>query len=170
MSEHPAPTERLVFRPWTEDDGALARALFGDPQVTALVGGPFDDAAVGARLATELANQRAHRISYWPLFLREGGAFVGCCGLKPRPSPGELELGFYLVPAQWGRGLAVEAGRSVIAHAFDVLGATSLFAGHHPDNVGSRRALERLGFRYSHDELYPPTGLLHPGYQRSRAQ
>jgi [ribosomal protein S5]-alanine N-acetyltransferase len=195
MSEHPAATERLTFRCWRDDDRPLALALYGDPRVTALVGGPFDAAAVDGKLATELANQRAHRIAYWPIFLHDG-AHVGCCGLKPRdsrtidrsPVRGEArigdslgrgspvgdpaariyELGFYLLPDRWGAGFAAEAGRSVIAYAFDVLDAASLFAGHHPENHGSRRALEKLGFRYLHHELYPPTGLQHPCYARSR--
>jgi len=162
---HPAATARLAFRLWTEADLPLARAVFGDPQVTALVGGPFDDAAVAARLATELANQRDHAIAYWPILLR-GGPEIGCCGLKPRDRARRVyELGFYLCPPSWGQGFAVEAGASVIAHAFGALGATALFAGHHPENRSSRRTLERLGFRYTHHELYPPTGLEHPGYE-----
>ena len=169
---HPAATERLAFRLWREDDLPLARALFGDPRVTALVGGPFDDAAVQARLAAEIACQRTNGYSYWPVFAGpELGAegFAGCCGLKPRdPAARVYELGFYLRPAFWGRGLAVEAGRAVVAFAWDALDATALFAGHHPENHGSRAALGKLGFRYVHDELYAPTGLMHPGYELRR--
>ncbi|HEY3806177.1 MAG TPA: GNAT family N-acetyltransferase [Kofleriaceae bacterium] len=110
MSGVPRPTERLAFRPWRDDDLALARALFGDARVTALVGGPFDDAQVAARLAGELATQREYGFAYWPIALRAGGD-IGCCGLKPRPTPGELELGYYLMPAHWGGGLAAEAAR-----------------------------------------------------------
>ena len=165
----PRATSRLVFRAWRQDDLPLATALFGDPRVTGLVGGPFDERAVQARLATELANQRDHAIAYWPIF-EHGGDHVGCCGLKPRALDRRCyELGFYLRPVYWGRGLAPEAGHSVIAYAWDELGATALFAGHHPDNHGSRRALEKLGFRYTHHELYPPTGLEHPGYELGRA-
>jgi len=143
-------------------------AIWGDPKVSALVGGPFDAAAVAARLATELANQRDHGIAYWPIFLHDG-AHVGCCGLKPRePAQRIYELGFYLTPSYWGGGYAVEAGTSVIAFAWDVLGAPSLFAGHHPENRASRRTLEKLGFHFTHDELYPPTGLMHPGYELRR--
>ncbi|MEJ7600965.1 MAG: GNAT family N-acetyltransferase [Kofleriaceae bacterium] len=160
----PAATTNLTFRAWRDDDLPLVRALWGDPQVVALVGGPFDDAAIAARLAFELGNQRDHAIAYWPISLHTGEA-VGCCGLKPRePARSIHELGFYLRPAFWGRGFAVEAGHSVIAHAFHTLKAARLFAGHHPENHGSRRTLEKLGFHYTHHELYPPTGLHHPGY------
>ena len=59
---------------------------------------------------------------------------------------------------------------SVIAFAFDQLGETSLFAGHHPENTSSQRALDKLGFRYLRHELYPPTGLQHPGYELKKNQ
>jgi [ribosomal protein S5]-alanine N-acetyltransferase len=162
----PAATRRLVFRAWHDDDLPLAQALFGDPRVTELVGGPFADDAVRARLATEIATQREHGFQYWPIFLHDG-THVGCCGLKPRAASVH-ELGFYLRVEHWGKGYAVEAGQSAIAFAFDVLGVASLFAGHHPENAGSRRTLEKLGFVYTHRELYPPTGLMHPGYARRR--
>jgi [ribosomal protein S5]-alanine N-acetyltransferase len=158
----PKPTARLSFRDWRDDDLPFARALFGDPRVTALVGGPFDDEQVAARLAAELAMQREHGFAYWPIV--RAGDDIGCCGLKPRPQPGELELGYYVKPAHWGGGLAAEAARSVVAHAFDALGVAALFALHHPDNVGSGRVLEKVGFEYSHYELYAPTGLMHRGY------
>jgi len=58
----------------------------------------------------------------------------------------------------------VEAARGVIRHAFGALGCRALFAGHHPQNTESMRLLEKLGFRHTHDELYPPTGLMHPSY------
>ena len=161
----PAPTARLAFRAWTADDLPLAMALWGDPRVSALVGGPFDEAAVRERLAIELANQR-DGLGYWLVFLHDG-THVGCCGLKPRV-PRVHELGFYLRPEHWGAGYAVEAAQSVIVHAFGALDAVALFAGHHPDNAGSRRTLERLGFRYTHHEHYPPTGLDHPGYELRR--
>jgi RimJ/RimL family protein N-acetyltransferase len=164
----PPPTARLAFRSWTPGDLSFARRLFGEPRVSALVGGPFDDAAVAARLEVELSNQRDHGISYWPISLH-GGTEIGCCGLRPRapydPERRVYEFGFFLLPVWWGQGFAPEAGAGVAAYAFDVLGAAALFAGHHPQNHGSRRALAKLGFRYTHDELYPPTGLEHPCYE-----
>ena len=49
-------------------------------------------------------------------------------------------------------------------YAFSTLGVKGLFAGHNPANEASRRVLEKLGFRYTHDEFYAPTGLNHPSY------
>ena len=162
---------RLGFSAWTLDDLPLALALWGDPEVTRLTGGPFTPARVSERLVKEINNLERHGIQYWPIFLRETGEHVGCCGLQPRdPANGICEIGFQLRRAWWGRGLARDAAQAVIAHAFTALDIRALFAGHHPANDASRRALESLGFRYTHDELYPPTGQIEPCYLLTKEQ
>jgi len=167
----PSPTARLSFRTWREADFPLAVALWGDPRVTAFIGGPFSEEEIRQRLEREMALQHDHGLQYWPIFLLEGLAHVGCCGLRPyRPEQGVLEIGFHLRAEHWGKGLAVEAAHAVMAHAFGALGAKALFAGHHPDNHASRRAVGRLGLRYTHDELYPPTGQQHPSYLLTREE
>ena len=167
----PLGTERLVFRAWRDDahDLDLASELWGDARVTSLIGGPLDRREAHARLVRELGFERNHGVEYWPIFDRARDEHVGCAGLHPRdPATRVFELGFHLLPRHQGRGLATEAARSVIDWAFDVLGATSLFAGHHPDNSGSKAVLIKLGFHHTHDELYPPTGLEHPSYVLTR--
>jgi [ribosomal protein S5]-alanine N-acetyltransferase len=158
-------TPRLGFRPWSWADFPLAMALWGDPNVTRFLGGPFSEKDVAERLRREIDFDRVHHLQYWPMFFLPDGGFVGCCGLRPyKIAERVFELGFHLRPAYWGTGLAVEAGHAVISHAFGVLGASGLFAGHDPVNAASRRVLEKLGFQYTHDEIYAPTGEMHPSY------
>jgi ribosomal-protein-alanine N-acetyltransferase len=168
MAGPPQPSERLEFRTWRPDDVELAVALWADPDVARFIQtAPPSRAGACARLAAEIALETEHRIQYWPIFLRAGGDHVGCAGLRPYRGS-VLELGVHLRPGSWGQGLAREAARAVIDHAFTALGVPALFAGHNPDNAASRRMLSDLGFRYSHDELYPPTGRLHPSYRLDR--
>lgn len=109
--------------------------------------------------------QAEHGFQYWPIFLRADGAHIGCCGLRHyRPEQGIHEFGVHIRPAFWHQGLALEAGNAVIAYAFDRLQARGLFAGHNPANIASRQMLLKLGFQYTHDEFYPPTGPQHPSY------
>ena len=152
-------TRRLGFREWRESDLELALGLWGDPEVTHLIGGPFPAEQVRERLARE----RAGPMQYWPIFLLATGEHIGCCGLRPKQE-GVPELGFHIRRAHWGHGYAKEAARAVIRHAFDHLGARALFAGHNPANAPSRALLGKLGFDYTHDERYAPTGLMHPSY------
>jgi len=120
---------------------------------------------VRVRLAQETTTQRDHGVQYWPIFLLDTGEHVGCCGLRPRDAEhGVYELGVHIRPRYWRRGLAYEATTAVVRYAFDRLGAQSLFAGHNPTNEASRHLVEKLGFRFTHVEHYPATGLPHPSY------
>jgi ribosomal-protein-alanine N-acetyltransferase len=156
---------RLGFRCWTNEDLPLALGLWGDIEVTRFFGGPFSEDEVRERLEREIARMDAHQFQYWPMHLLEDNEYVGCCGLRPYRSQIEIpELGFHLRPKYWGRGLAVEAASVVIEFAFETIGATGLSAGHHPENVNSRKVLEKLGFRYTHDEHFAALGMDIPYY------
>ncbi|HTX74574.1 MAG TPA: GNAT family N-acetyltransferase [Terracidiphilus sp.] len=156
-------TERLGFRAWREDDLPLAMELWSDARVTGFFGGPYSPEQVRARLAREMACQRENGMQYWPIFLIEGDRHVGVCGLRPW-KPGVPELGFHLRPEFWGQGLAFEAASAVIGLGFGRLGASAIFAGHHPGNLASRKLLLKLGFRYSGEVVYPVSGMLEPTY------
>jgi RimJ/RimL family protein N-acetyltransferase len=165
MDRYFLQTERLGFRRWTAEDWELARELWGDLEVTKFFGGPFSEEAIRKRFEAQIRNQAEVGFQYWPIFELASGEFVGCCGLRPYwPEKVVHELGFHLRPKFWGKGLAVEAARAVIPYGFDVIGGKGLSAGHHPGNLNSKKVLERLGFRYSHDELFEALGILIPYY------
>lgn len=160
-------TARLGFRRWRRDDQDLALGLWGDIRVTRLIDarGQLSRTQVQERLEAEIASQETFGLQYWPIFLLESGEHVGCCGLRPYdPSRPIYEIGFHIRSSHWRRGYAYEAATAVINYAFDELQAAGLFAGHNPQNEVSRHLLARLGFRYTHDEYYPATGLDHPSY------
>ena len=159
-------TERLGFSCWNEDDLVLAMTLWGDPMVSVFIGGPFTAEEVKARLGREIEMLNACKVQYWPVFLLKDGELAGCAGLRPYGNDKHiLELGFHFRPGYWGQGLAQEAARAVISLAFEKLELNGLFAGHHPENAASERLLRKLGFRFTHQEIYPPTGLLNPAYR-----
>lgn len=159
-------TARLAFSVWQPQDGSLAALLWGDPAVTRYIcaAGAFRPEEVAARLQQEVERGARYGVQYWPVFLRETGELVGCCGLRPHGADG-YELGFHLRPGFWRQGYTVEAARAVMQYAARTLGAQALFAGHHPENLASRRVLQKLGFAQVGTEFYPPTGLEHPAYR-----
>jgi RimJ/RimL family protein N-acetyltransferase len=162
-------TPRLGFGRWTENDLPLASSLWGDREVTRYLGGPFSAEQIQKKLGQEISWMAAHGVQYWPIFLLANGEFAGCCGLRPYKLDEKIyELGFHLRPDFWGQGLASEAAQAAISYGFETLGASALFAGHHPENKISPKVLTKLGFRYMHDEIYPPTGELHPSYLLDR--
>lgn len=158
-------TNRIGFSKWRETDLPLAQSLWGDPAVTRFIcaSGSFSQQDIENRLKTELENDAQFGVQYWPIFALDSGELIGCCGLRPHGEK-QYEIGFHLRPPFWGQGFAVEAAKAVIAYAFDILKAESLFAGHNPHNVNSAKVLKELGFSYVDDEFYAPTGLNHPSY------
>ena len=164
-------TPQLIFRLWTGDDLPLAMRLWGDSDVMSLLGGPMPETAVRARLEQEQATWREHRVQYWPIFLRSTGAPAGCAGLTPWGNqPGCLMAGVHLHRAVWGRRLGEEAGTAALRYGFGRASATEIVAGHHPENHASRRLILALGFCYEADQLWPPTGLMHPFYRLRREE
>jgi [ribosomal protein S5]-alanine N-acetyltransferase len=162
-------TGRLGFRAWSNQDLHLAMELWMDVRVTGFFGGPYSAEQVQARLAREMSTQRDSGMQYWPIFLLEDGRHVGVCGLRPW-KPGIPELGFHLRPEFWRLGLAFEAATAVIRFGFESFGAKAIFAGHHPENVASRKLLLKLGFQYAGDEIYPASGMLEPTYLLHRSE
>ena len=160
-------TKRLFFRTWTMADFPLASQLWGNALVTKFIDakGKLTKEDVQSRLDQEIAHERDHRVQYWPIFLISSKEFIGCCGLRPYNLEKRVyEIGFHICPAFWGLGYASEAAHGVMKHAFKQLNARGIFAGHNPDNKASRSLLQKLGFHYTHDEYYEPTGLNHPSY------
>jgi [ribosomal protein S5]-alanine N-acetyltransferase len=160
-------TARLGFRTWSEQDLDLAIGLWGDVEVTRLIDtrGKLSDDQVRERLLREIATAESYGIQYWPIFRLDSREHVGCCGLRPYDWPANIfEIGFHICSAHWGCGYASEAAAAVIGYAFEQLEVRGLYAGHNPANHTSRHLLNKLGFRYTHDEYYAPTGLDHPAY------
>ncbi|HUK31514.1 MAG TPA: GNAT family N-acetyltransferase [Candidatus Acidoferrum sp.] len=158
-------TTRLGFRCWTAEDLPMANTIWGDSLVTRFVGGPFSAEQVQARLTREIACMKDYGVQYWPIFLLANGEHVGCAGMRARkPEERIFSMGFYLRPQYWGMGFAVESSAAVISYAFGTLGIRELYAAHHPENFSSGKVLAKLGFTFTHRELYPPTGLMHAAY------
>ncbi len=160
-------TSRLIFHTWLETDLELAHGLWGDLRVTKFIDarGEFSEDDVRNRLFQEIDSEKNYGVQYWPIFLRSTNDHVGCCGLRAYElSQNVFEIGFHIRSDHWRRGFATEAALGVMDYAFKVLSVKGLFAGHHPHNKASQHMLLKLGFRYTHDEYYAPTGLHHPSY------
>jgi RimJ/RimL family protein N-acetyltransferase len=78
---------------------------------------------------------------------RSDGLAVGDAGFHgPPDEDGEVEIGYALVPAARGNGLAAEATGLLVAWARAQPGVRRVAARVEPANEPSRRLLERLGF------------------------
>lgn len=162
-------TQRLGFGKWQATDSVNAIKLWGDPEVTRYIDarGKLSDEQALERLHTELANEKKYGVQYWPLFLLDTNEFIGCCGTRPYYGDESIyNFGFHICPQFWRKGYTYEAAVAALSYISNSIGLKHMTAGHHPENVVSRHLLLKLGFQYVRDELYPPTGLLHPLYEK----
>ncbi|AKA69667.1 acetyltransferase, GNAT family [Clostridium scatologenes] len=164
-------TERLAFSLWSEEDISDALELWGNPEVTKFItsNGKMSEKQICERLKKEIETYTNANVQYFPLYLVEANKNIGCCGLRPYdPKNNIFEMGIHLKQQYWGNGFAKEACSAIIEYSFNTLGVNALFAGHNPKNTASAGLLKKLGFVYTHDEFYPPTGLNHPSYLMTR--
>lgn len=168
MREYFLETNRIRFSSWRKEDANLANSLWGEKEVVKYItkNGQFSKQEIVDKLDLEINNEKKFGVQYWPIFEKETNEFIGCCGLRPYNIEKHIyEIGFHLRPKYWGKGLGTEAAQAAMQYAFNMLHAVELFAGHNPNNIGSKKVLEKLGFQHIGDEYYEPTGLYHPSYK-----
>lgn len=160
-------TPRLLLRPYRDEDAQALLELLADPAVMrhALEGEPFTPQRFERFAHDELLPGRTRDLGSGTLVERapaedREGAIVGTAGLLPCHAPleGEVEIGFLLARASWGRGYASEIGAALVRHGLVDLALPRIVATVHPDNLGSRRVLERLGFRGKERIRWPGRG------------
>jgi RimJ/RimL family protein N-acetyltransferase len=141
-------TERLFLRPvWPEDADALFGGIADWTIVSKLATAPWPYAHEDA--VSFCTGKTLSRASATFLVFKRATPdpeLVGGIGFGPLRHGGTPDLGFWIARQHQGQGYAVEAGRGLIALAFDGLGHDRLAAGHFVDNPASGKVLRRLGF------------------------
>ncbi|MFI8997205.1 GNAT family N-acetyltransferase [Streptomyces sp. NPDC053542] len=149
-------TERLRLRAFTGADLDNLRELHGDPEVMRFLdrGHPAPEL---------LAGRYAHpaAFGYWAAEERTTAAFLGWFEFRPVRDgrTDEVELGYRLRRAAWGKGYATEGARALVHRGFTELGVARVVATTMAVNAGSRRVLEKCGLRYVrtfHEEWADP--------------
>ena len=141
-----ARTKRLTLRPgWPEDAPALTRAIAHESVAMKLarLPWPYTEAHADHWLRASptpgdvslIILSHEHRMPQ----------IVGGIGLTRGHDA--HELGYWLTPDAWGRGLATEAGHAVVAMARHALPIDRLVSAYHIDNPASGNVLRKLGFR-----------------------
>lgn len=113
-------TERLLLRPWREEDKPEFHALVNTPAMMEHFGGPAPRAKHDAILDRQMDQQARYGHCMWAVEIAETGALAGVCGLRigghpGTPVPEELEIGWRIGEAWWGQGIAREAAQASLA-------------------------------------------------------
>jgi RimJ/RimL family protein N-acetyltransferase len=154
-------TERLLLRPWREEDRGPFAAMNADPAVM-----EYFPAALSRAQSDALAQRIDSDIQqlgygFWAAEIPGEAPFIGFIGIvaanSEMPFAPAIEIGWRLAKAHWGRGLASEGAKAAADFGFAELGLDQIVALTATGNTRSRRVMERLGMRRdpSEDFLYP---------------
>lgn len=162
-------TARLLLVPLADRHLELEVALDADPEVMRYITGRARSRAevVDAHAERMALGREVDGLGFWMAFGSAGGAhgstspdseegaeFVGLMMLPRAQGPDQpddptvAELGYRLGRRYWRQGLASEASRELLRHAFGTVGQRRVIAQTMTVNTGSRGVMEAVGMRY----------------------
>lgn len=165
-------TDRLIAERLRHEHFAELRRMHRDPMVMATLapagaknGGVLSDEETQRFLCRHLDHWERHGYGLWAFRDRTNGRFVGRAGLYNTHVGGsvEVELAYALVAEYWGKGLATEMARAILAVAFERLGINDLVCFTLTTNRVSQRVMQKAGFEYERGVVH--AGLPHVLYR-----
>ena len=131
--------------------------VFGDPEVMRFGDGVQTKEWVEQWLRTCLKRYyETWGFGPYAVVEKDSHDVIGYCGLFYFPNINgqpEVEIGYRLARAAWGRGYATEAVSAVRDFAFNMLGIKRLIAIIDPSNSASIRVAEKIGMHYEKEVM-----------------
>lgn len=148
MSETEIQTERLRLRPVTPQDSGPFTEAVNDPRIYLMLASVPPAQTKAQTLAWIATHDRAREENtghFYAITTPEGG-LCGIISATRAETLDPFEIGYWLMPEFWGKGLCTEAGAGLIRWLEATRGVRALVAGHFADNPASGRILTKLGF------------------------
>ena len=141
-------TGRFVLRAFRETDAPTVEALLADPEIartTLTIPHPYPPGSATPWIATHAESWREGKGGTWAI--TRPGELLGTISLQITRAHGRAELGYWVARTEWGKGIATECVRRLIAFAFDELALHRVQAHHFVENPASGRVMTRAGMR-----------------------
>lgn len=144
-------TERLYLRPWEMTDVDRLYELAKDEQVGPACGWkPHESVEESAAVLQNVLMDG----STYAILLKDSHEIIGCIsyiiGKDSRfcENENQCEMGFWLGRSYWGNGYLPEACKHLMQNGFEHMGIEKIWCAYFEGNEKSKRAQEKLGFRY----------------------
>jgi RimJ/RimL family protein N-acetyltransferase len=162
-------TKRLLLVPLADRHLDLEVELDSDPEVLRYLTGRAHtrDEVVEGHARRMALSRKVPGLGYWMAFGTDGGArgstrppmeeagdFVGLMMLPPAHGPDQpddpsvADLGYRILRRYWRQGLATEASRALLRHAFLTVGVRRVIAQTMAVNAASRGVMTSVGLSY----------------------
>jgi ribosomal-protein-alanine N-acetyltransferase len=154
-------SERLSLTPLAVGDVDVAIEMFTNPAVMTFIDGAMDEADIRREMPLWTKRGGDGCIGIWCISDRETGEKYGTAFLLPMEAEGDdtdwdrvipgvmpdgdVEIGYFLKEAAWGKGYATEACRRLLRFAFEETPLDEVVATLDDDHEVSKRVLEKSG-------------------------
>lgn len=145
-------TERLLLRRWQDSDRRPFQQMNADPRVMEFFPEVLTSEASDALFDRAREHFNRHGFGPFAVELLETGSFIGFIGLSIPAFDAHftpaVEIGWRLGLEYWGKGLATEGAGAAVNYGIEKLGLESIVSFTVPDNLRSRRVMEKLGMTH----------------------
>ena len=84
----------------------------------------------------------------WAVYEKQNHDFIGSFALIPVEKTGNMQLGYSLLKASWGKGYATELTLAGLHYVFIKTALTEVFGITEKENTASQKVLLKAGFEY----------------------
>ncbi|MES2679066.1 MAG: GNAT family N-acetyltransferase [Bacteroidota bacterium] len=148
-------TERLLLREILPEDEEALFELDSDPDVHRYVGKRPVETREQIKMVIAFIRQQYedNGIGRWAVIEKTTGQLIGWAGLKLFTDEVNgikdfHELGYRFMKKHWGKGYATEASKAIVNYGFEELGLTDIYGMTDPENLASKKVLEKTGLKY----------------------
>ncbi len=149
-------TDRMIIRPFELKDIDDAYEMNLDKRVSKYTGdgGVVSIDEIRRRITEDvLGDYQKYGYGRMAIEWKENNRCIGFSGLKYLEDLQEVDLGYRLMSAYWGKGIATEAGKICLQYGFNQLKLDRIIALVLPDNKASIHVLKKLNFSFKEDMI-----------------
>jgi ribosomal-protein-alanine N-acetyltransferase len=149
-------TARLRLRPMTLDDAEVYhQQIWSQPEVMRYLPGNTPRPRDYSDRVINYFNHHWQQRDFgmWAAICKESGQFIGHCGLQTLET-GEVEVAYAFAQPFWGQGLATEGAFASLYFGFEEVKLDRIIALAFPENIASRRVMEKIGMKYERITQY----------------
>ncbi len=152
-------TERIILRPWREDDADVLYKWASDPEVGPRAGWSPHKSVDESR---EIIRTIFGGEGMWAVEFKETNEPIGCVGYLTAAhsnlvlADDECEVGYWIARPYWGQGICTEAMKMVVDYCFNVKEFSTLWGDYFPENPASGKVMEHCGFKDTGRETVCP--------------
>lgn len=161
ISDYAIKTERLILRPWREEDLEPFAQLNADPRVMEYFPSVKSYEETSEEFGLIRGGFETIGWGFWAASLIESGQFIGFIGLKnvgftANFTPA-VEIGWRLAHEYWGRGYATEGAKASLKYGFETLQLDEIVSFTPTQNKRSQNVMQKIGMTH-----YPEKDFDHP--------